>query len=216
MTQGPSRVSSPFVRLTAFLNRIVHVVAKHWLLIVNSVMTLQASLPLVPPVLMATGHVSAARLIYRLFQPLCHQLPERSFFLYGPQFSYSLDELERLIGPSVPLRYIGDLSLGYKMAVCQRDIATYLAILLAGLAFIPLRHRLKPLPLRAFLLSCIPMAIDGFGQLFGFWESTWWSRVTSGALFGAACVWLAYPYVEAGMRDVLRVISSDGKRESAA
>ncbi len=202
--------------LAAFLNRIVYVVAKHWLLIVNSVMALQAGLPLVPPVLMATGRVSTARLIYRLFQPLCHQLPERSFFLYGPRFSYTLDELERLIGPGVPLRYIGDLSLGYKMAVCQRDIATYVAILLAGLAFIPLRHRLKPLPLKAFLLFCIPIAADGFGQLFGFWESTWWSRIASGALFGAACVWLAYPYVEAGMRDALRITSSEGNRGPAA
>jgi uncharacterized membrane protein len=216
MNQGSSRVSQKAVSLAAFLSRIVHVVAKHWLLIVNFVMALQAGLPLIPPVLMATGHVSAARLIYGLFQPLCHQLPERSFFLYGPQFSYRLDELERFIGPGVPLRYVGDPSLGYKMAVCQRDIATYVAILLAGLVFILLRHRLKPLPLKAFLLFCIPIAVDGFGQLFGFWESTWWSRAASGALFGAACVWLAYPYVEAGMRDVLRVTSSERNRGPAA
>lgn len=209
MGQGSSGVSQKAVRLAAFLNRIVHAVARHWLLIVNFVMALQAGLPLIPPVLMATGRVSAARFVYTLFQPLCHQLPERSFFLFGPQFSYTLDELERFIGPDVPLRYIGDLSIGYRMAVCQRDIATFVAILLAGLAFIPLRHRLKPLPLKAFLLFCIPIAIDGFGQLFGFWESTWWSRVASGALFGVACVWLAYPYIEAGMRDVLKVISSE-------
>ena len=209
MSQRSSWISQKVVHLAALLNRIVHVVAKHWLFIVNSVMALQAGLPLNTPVLMATGRVSAARLIYTLFQPLCHQLPERSFFLFGSQFSYTLNELERFIGPDVPLRYIGDPSIGYKMAVCQRDIATYVAISLAGLAFIPLRHRLKPLPFKAFLLFCIPIAIDGFGQLFGFWESTSWSRVASGALFGVACVWLAYPYIEAGMRDVLKVISSE-------
>jgi uncharacterized membrane protein len=209
MAQESSRISQKAVRLTAFLNRIVRAVAKHWLSIVNFVMAMQASLPLVPPILMATGHTSAARLIYTLFKPLCHQLPERSFFLFGPQLSYTLDELEHAIGPDVPLRYIGDASLGYKVAVCQRDIATFVAILLAGLAFIPLRRRLNPLPFKAFLLFCVPMAIDGFGQLFGLWESTWSSRVFSGALFGVACVWLAYPYVEAGMRDVLRVTSSE-------
>ena len=53
------------------------------------------------------------------------------------------------------------------------------------------------------------MVIDGSGQLFALWESTWWSRVLSGSLFGVACVWLAYPYIEAGMSDVLRTLLSE-------
>jgi uncharacterized membrane protein len=158
---------------------------------------------------MVNGHTSAARLLYTAFQPLCHQLPERSFFLFGPQFSYKLGELERLMGPDVPLRYIGDAAVGYKMAVCQRDMATFVAMFLAGLAFVPLRGRPKPLQLRAFALFAMPMAIDGLGQLLGLWESTWWSRVVTGMLFGVACVWLAFPYVESGMTDVRRALASD-------
>jgi uncharacterized membrane protein len=197
------------VRLAALLNRLVYFVAKHWLLMVNAVMGLQATLPAVPPILMVTGHTSAARLLYTLFQPLCHQLPERSFFLFGPQLSYNLADLERLVGPDVPLRYIGDPAVGYKMAVCQRDVATFAAMFLAGLAFAWLRRRLKPLPIRGFVLFAIPMAVDGFGQLFGLWESTWWSRVVSGVLFGVACIWLAFPYVESGMNDVRRTLAPD-------
>jgi uncharacterized membrane protein len=190
------------------MNRLVCLIAKHWLLLANAVMAALFGLPILAPIQMTTGNPGAAQLLYRVFQPLCHQLPERSFFLFGPQLTYGLEELERLIGPDVPLRYIGSPSLGYKIALCERDMATYGALLLAGLGFALLRQRLKPLPLKAFVLCCVPMAIDGFGQLFGLWESTWWSRVSTGSLLGVACAWLAYPYIEMGMNDVLRVLAS--------
>ena len=205
MGQHLSHIPQQVGKLAALLNRLVHFTASHWLLIVNAVMAVQATLPALPPVLMLAGWHSAARFMYSLFQPLCHQLPERSFFLFGPQLTYQFEELQSLVGPNVPLRFIGSPTTGYKLAVCQRDLATYASILVAGLAFTLLRQRLKPLSLKAFGLLCMPMAIDGFGQLFGMWESTWWSRVLSGGLFGIACVWLAYPYVESGMKDVLKV-----------
>jgi uncharacterized membrane protein len=209
MSERTRTVSTWAGRLATLLSRLVYFVARHWLLMVNVVLALQATLPALPPILMVTAHISAARLLYTAFRPLCHQLPERSFFLFGPQLSYTLGELQKLVGPDVPLRYIGDRAVGYKMAVCQRDMATYMSMFLAGLAFVLLRRRLKPLPLKAFALFAIPMAVDGFGQLFGLWESTWWSRVVSGSLFGVACVWLAFPYVESGMADVRRTLTSD-------
>jgi uncharacterized membrane protein len=46
------------------------------------------------------------------------------------------------------------------------------------------------------------MAIDGITQLFGLRESNWQLRTITGALFGLASVWLAYPYLEEGMRDI--------------
>jgi uncharacterized membrane protein len=191
--------------IAAFLPHLVHAVAKHWLLIANIALGIQAFLPAAAPVLMASGRSWLGHILYNMYSPLCHQLPERSFFLFGPKITYSLQELEHRLGPDVPLRYIGDPSIGYKMAVCQRDIATYAAMWLAGLAYIPLRKRLRPLSLKVFGLLCLPMAVDGFGQLFGLWDSTPWRRVITGALFGAACIWLAYPHVEAGMKDVLHV-----------
>jgi uncharacterized membrane protein len=207
--EGAKRVSAWAVRITAILNRLVHAFAKHWLFATNTVAAASLALPVLAPTLMAAGCDSAGRAIYTLFAPLCHQLPERSFFLFGPQLTYSLQELEQLIGPHVPLRYIGNRALGYKMAICQRDIALYLAILVFGLAFTLLRERLSPLPIKMFALLSVPIALDGFGQLLALWESTWWSRALSGALFGVACVWLAYPYIESGMRDVLRVMQQE-------
>jgi uncharacterized membrane protein len=207
--EGTIRTADRAAKLTVFLTRFVGAVAKHWLLIANAVLGLQAVLPAVAPALMVIGHTREAQLMYTVYSPLCHQLPERSFFLFGPQATYTLQELEHFLGPSVPLRYIGDAAIGYKMTVCQRDVATYTAMFLAGLAFIPLRRRLRPLPLKLFALLCMPMAFDGFGQLLGFWESAPWSRVISGALFGLACIWLAFPYVETAMNDVLGVAEKE-------
>jgi len=191
------------MRIAVFLPHIVRAVAGHWLLLANTALAILTLLPLVAPALMAAGQSGLGQLLYTLYAPLCHQLPERSFFLFGPQLSYTLQELERALGTDVSLRYIGDSSIGYKMTVCQRDIATYAAMWLAGLVFIPLRRRLRPLSWKAFALLCLPIAVDGFGQLLGLWDSTPWQRVITGALFGAACIWLAFPYVEGGMKDVL-------------
>ena len=190
-------------RLTVILTSILRFVSAHWLLLANLTIALYIGLPVLAPVLMWLGAAQAGNLIYRLFAPLCHQLPERSFFLFGPQATYSFQQLQSILG-TVPARYIGSATLGYKIAVCERDVAIYGAMLLGGIAFSGLRHVIKPLPVKVFLLLIAPMAIDGFGQLFGAWTSTWLSRVLTGGLFGIACIWFAYPYLEMGMRDVLK------------
>ena len=41
------------------------------------------------------------------------------------------------------------------------------------------------------------MAMDGFTQLFGWRESSAELRTLTGALFGAASVWLIYPRIDA-------------------
>jgi len=197
-----ARVSA---RLADLLPQLVRVLARHWLLLANIVLTLQALLPYLAPALMQLGYLRAGHNLYSLYVPLCHQLPERSFFLFGLQYTYSLRELESLLGVEVPLRYIGDSIIGYKTTVCQRDVATYMTMWLAGLLFVGLRNRLRPLSLKIFVTLCIPIAIDGLGQLVGVWTSTPLTRVVSGGLFGLACVWLAFPLIEVGMRDVQRL-----------
>ena len=150
-------------------------------------------------------------MLYRLYAPLCHQLPERSFFLFGSKWTYTLPELIQQVGSEVPLRYVGNPEIGFKLAVCQRDIATYLAMWMAGLVFVLIRHRLRPLSLPLFGLLCLPIVVDGFGQLFALWDSTPLTRTTSGAAFGLACIWLAYPIIERGMRDLGQSLQSGDK-----
>ncbi len=191
-------------------SRLVDFIARHWLLIVNSLVGVFAGLPILAPVLMARGWTLPARLIYWLYQFTCHQLPYRSFFLGGPQFTYTQEEIAQLTGRSGLLelfhRPITVPDIGYQMAWCQRDFAIYTSIFLAGLLFALVRPRLEPLPIWAYLIVIAPMAIDGFTQLLGWRESTWGLRVVTGALFGVGTVWLAYPYVERGMQEIRRTI----------
>jgi uncharacterized membrane protein len=59
------------------------------------------------------------------------------------------------------------------------------------------------LPLWLFLIFLIPIGVDGLTQLVGLRESNWELRTLTGALFGAAAVWFAYPYVDDAMQEVL-------------
>lgn len=199
----PARRSDAFTRrLTVILTRFAHGFARHWLALANLALGLYIGLPLLAPVLMHGGHAGAGGLIYTLFKPLCHQMPERSFFLFGPQATYTYAELAAYLGGTVPARYIGDAAIGWKAAVCQRDVAIYGTALLAGLLFALLRKRLRPLGLKWAGALMLPMAVDGSGQLVGLWGSTWLSRVITGALFGLMLVWAVFPHLERGMREV--------------
>jgi uncharacterized membrane protein len=63
---------------------------------------------------------------------------------------------------------------------------------------------LPKLPVWAYALMLVPIAVDGTTQLIGWRESTWLLRLLTGGLFGMATVALAYPYVQEAMDDVLR------------
>ncbi len=115
--------------------------------------------------------------------------------------------------------FLGDERMGYKMTLCARDIAIYIAMFIGGLIYsIPtVRRRLRPAPLYLYLLLGIaPIAIDGFSQLLGYppfslWEpreTTPYFRVLTGALFGFMNVWLGFPYLEASMRETRRQIEA--------
>lgn len=196
--------------LVILLDKVIYAIARHWLLIANLTFIVYVGLPLLAPALMAHGYERWGRLIYTIYTPFCHQLPERSYFLYGPRFYYSLPELLALLGGNVPARFVGNPEIGYKVAFCQRDVAIYAAAALAGMAFGLVRKRLRPLSGKPFvrmaILFALPLAVDGGGQLVGLWESTWITRTITGVIAGAGVVWLIYPHIEAGMWDVRRTV----------
>ena len=201
-------------KLTVFLDKLVFSLAKHWLLLVNLVIAVYGGLPLLAPVLMGVGYPGLAEFVYTIYRPLCHQLPQRSFFLFGPQLTYSFETLQKLLGAetlaanSLASAFIGNAALGYKMAYCQRDTAMYGSMLLAGMVFGLVRRRLKPLTLTRYLIFLAPWAVDGFVQLLTSYESTWQLRTITGSLFGLATVWFAYPYLEEGAVELRRTIST--------
>jgi len=190
------------------VDKLIFQFAKHWLLVFNLLVGLYVGLPVLAPALMASGTEGPARLIYTIYKPMCHQLPWRSFFLFGEQPYYMRDYLVSQVGEAtlgnlwIARSFYGTAELGYKMALCERDIATYGMMLLAGMVFGLIRKRLKPLPWPVFVLFLVPMGIDGGLQLIGLHESTPLLRVITGGLFGLGAIWLAYPYFEMGMQDI--------------
>jgi uncharacterized membrane protein len=227
---------SPTGRIAGAVDRVAVWLARHWLAVFNTIVALFVIGPFLAPLLMHLGSTkgcgpctAAGRLIYVVYSPFCHQLPERSYFLFGPQKTYALSELEAKGAVSVGLnilqreilRYPGAPPLGYKVALCERDIAIFGSLLLGGLLFGLARsilHRrgseVPRLPVWAYLLALVPIGIDGVTQLIGLRESDWILRSITGALFGLATVWLAYPYVQEAMADVVRT-SREGKAAGA-
>jgi uncharacterized membrane protein len=207
------------------INRGVLFFAKHWLAIFNLLVFLYVGIPFTAPVLMQAGAATPARWIYTLYSPLCHQYAFRSWFLYGEDVAYPLDRantshqsFENAIGlpPDdymAAREFVGNEEVGYKVALCERDVAIYGGILVAGLLFGLVRRRLPPLPISLwFVFGILPIALDGVSQLFSGIslpllnqipprESTPLLRTLTGALFGGMNVWLAYPYVEESMQD---------------
>jgi uncharacterized membrane protein len=184
-------------------------IARHWVAFFGIALLLYVGIPFLAPVLMQVGLTGPARAIYLIYSPACHQLPDRSYFLFGEQRVYSLEELEAAsVLPGEGLlerrRFIGDETLGWKVALCERDVAIYGSMVLAGVVFALLRGRVRRLPLPVFVLFVIPIAVDGLTQLFGLRTSTWWLRTLTGALFGAGVVWLVYPYIQESMDDIRR------------
>ena len=206
------------------LNRGVLGFARRWLAIFNLIVFTYAFLPFAAPLLMKAGATGPARVLYTLYSPFCHQLAFRSFFLFGEQAAYprelagtglesfgsvtGIDEGDFLAARA----FVGDERVGYKVALCERDIAIYVGIFAAGVAYGVVRRRLMipPLPLRYWaLLGVAPIALDGFSQLLsqipGFpiaaRESTPFLRVLTGALFGVMNVWMAYPLINESMRE---------------
>jgi len=201
--------SSRAEQLAQRIDRLARGFARHWLLVFNLLVAIYLAATIAAPTLMVSSHERAARLIYLVFKPQCHQLPERSFFLYGESMSYTLQDLESAgVAPDLPLAsramFLGDTKLGYKVAFCQRDLATWGAILLGGLVFGLFGRRWSLMPLWLFVVFLLPMAADGLSQLVGLRESNWPLRTVSGAIFGLGIVWLSYPYVQRAMNDVLR------------
>lgn len=127
-------------------------------------------LPFLAPVFMAMGWSSLGKAIYLIYSFFCHQLPERSYFLLGPQFTYSLAEIQsawqNTNNPLMLRQFIGNPAMGWKVAWSDRMISMYTATWFFGLAWWPLRRRVKPLPWWGLALFLLPMAVDGFTHFF--------------------------------------------------
>ena len=169
-------------------------VSRHWLLSLNVACGAFIGGALAAPLMAVLGWHAAAGTLYAAYHLACHQWAFRSFFLFGSQAVYAEQQLADL-GVD-PFSFVGSHSEGWKMAFCERDLAIYLGLLVAGLVYARRRH-LQPAGFLLYGVLILPIALDGFTQLFGWRESTWDLRVGTGLLFGLASGWFVLPRLDA-------------------
>jgi uncharacterized membrane protein len=138
---------------------------RHWFLILNLFIGLFVGLPFLAPVFMYIGWHIPARIIYTIYSFLCHQLPQRSFFLFGPKLMYSLSEIQTVVGnttsPHLLRQFIGNSEKGWKVAWSDRMVFMYSSLLLFAWLWWVLRKRVRPIPLWGLILLLLPMGVDG-------------------------------------------------------
>jgi uncharacterized membrane protein len=156
---------------------------------------LYVGLPFLAPVFMHIGWKGAGNAIYFIYSFFCHQLPERSFFLFGPKLTYSLPEIQAAWQNTTNLailrKFVGNPDMGWKVAWSDRMVSMFTSIWAFGLLWWPLRRRLPKLPVWGFALLLIPMVVDGathflsdlagIGQ--GFRDTNLWLSVLTNNIF---------------------------------
>jgi uncharacterized membrane protein len=208
--------------------------SNHYTLLFNLILAVYLGIPFLAPVLMKVGMTGPARVIYTVYRPFCHELAYRSWFLFGEQPAYpraqaevnGLLTYEQATGlnpydTAEASNFAGNSVMGYKVALCERDVAIYASLLIFGLVYAATGRRLKSLPWYIWIaVGIIPIAVDGASQLpallqtqwqwlawFPARESTPWLRTITGFLFGFSTGWFGYPYAEESMRETRLIMA---------
>jgi len=152
----------------SLLKRIGHGIESflmaQWANIITIVLGVIILAALAVPFLFYLGLDSIARPIFFSLHYICAQIPSHSFYLFG-----------------------------YQLGLCARNFSIYFSMFLGSLIFVLSKKRIPGIPWWMWILLSLPMAWDGFTQMFGLRESTWELRVITGVLFGLGSVWFALP-----------------------
>jgi uncharacterized membrane protein len=136
-----------------------------WLVVVAGAVAVMGMI-IGAPLALKAGHPFWGQTIYRAFSYVCHQIPERSFFIVEHQF-----------------------------AVCARCTGLYAGFTLATLVY-PLARSLREIeapPRKWLFMAAAPLAIDFAIGYLGIWANTHFSRFATGALLGAVSVFYVLP-----------------------
>ncbi|MGB7875197.1 MAG: DUF2085 domain-containing protein [Anaerolineales bacterium] len=144
---------------------------KNWFLLFILIYGLWVWIPFLAPLFMRMGWDGPANAIYFVYSFFCHQLPERSYFLFGPKISYSLSEIQAVwmdtVNPLLLRKFTGTLEMGWKVAWSDRMISFYGGLWLFALIWYPLRRRTRGLSLFLLALFLLPMVLDGGSHFIG-------------------------------------------------
>jgi uncharacterized membrane protein len=144
-----------------------------WLIVTAGSLAI-VSLIIGAPLALNAGHPFWGLTVYRAFSYVCHQIPERSFFVEGHPF-----------------------------AVCARCTGLYAGFTVATIAY-PLVRSLRQIdapPRKWLFMAAAPLAIDFALGFFGIWNNTHFSRFATGALLGSVAVFYVMPgFVDLSLR----------------
>jgi uncharacterized membrane protein len=169
------------------------VLGRYWIVPWSLSLGLYAGLPFLAPLFMQVGFNNAARVIYFVYSWMCHQLPQRSFFLFGEKLTYTLAEVQaawqNTLNPSILRQFTGNSSLGWKVAWSDRMVSMYVSLFFFGCLWWLVRRKIGHLPWWGLVLFLLPMAVDGTSHFIselhglgqGFRDSNLWlANLTGG------------------------------------
>ena len=217
-------------------DKISYWISKHYLAIFNMFLILYIGIPFLAPIFKKAGWNTPAEVIYKIYRPVCHQWAFRSFFLFGEQAYYphaaakipgvrTFEQVSGITDLTDPSRlqarvFEGNLLLGYKIALCERDVAIWGAMALFGVVYALTGRKLPKLHWIIWVLVGLgPIGLDGFSQLFSqipsafiqsflpYRESSPLLRVLTGFLFGLTTAWFMFPLIEESMADTRRLLA---------
>jgi uncharacterized membrane protein len=167
----------------------------HWFFLFSLFFGIFVFAPFLAPVFIEAGWHKAGEAVYFIYSFFCHQLPERSFFLFGTKSMYPISEIQAAWkmsnDPLVMRKFIGNPEMGWKVAWSDRMVSMYVSTWLLALVWRPLRRKWKPLPIWAFVLLLVPMGLDGgshflsdlWGIGLGFrYNNAWLANLTNQVL----------------------------------
>lgn len=180
------------------LVQFTHWLTTHWLVAFLMVFGIYSFLPFVAPIAMRLGYPAVGDAIYSVYSTQCHQMAQRSFFLFSTKPMYDLDELPlaltgNITSDTLALRnFRGNDVLGWKVAWSDRMVYMYGSLWVATAIYWLLSQRrfVKPSRIWVFVLFLTPLVFDGIthllsdmnGLMSGFrYDNAWLAMLTNNA-----------------------------------
>jgi len=191
-----TRVTGRTRDLVIAVDRFAFWFARHWVGVFIVLYGVYVLVPFFAPVLMKLGATDAANVIYGIYSLVCHQLPQRSLFLFGNKPMYSLDEILAVWqqdGFFGLRQFVGNPEFGYKIAWSDRMMSFYGSIWVGAILFSFARRKIKSLaPMAWLFIGILPVGLDGITHLindvlagtsgFGFRDTNVWLAFLTGNL----------------------------------
>jgi uncharacterized membrane protein len=172
--------------------------SRHWFLLFASVYGLWVWLPFLAPVFMHLGWETPGRVLYFVYSFFCHQLPERSFFFFGPQLMLPLSTIGAAGANTANMlslrQFVGTPALGWKVAWSDRMVSFYTSIWLFAVLWHIFRRKARALRWWVLVLLVLPLMLDGTSHLVsdlagigqGFRDSNAWLAALTAHAFPAS------------------------------